>query len=102
MGVQAGDRVWHLPLFPEYREQLKSDVADIVNSGGRQASPCTGATFIGEFVPEGVSWAHLDIAGTAYTGSEKAWQPAGPTAAGMRLMVELALDMATDVGRPVD
>ena len=99
---RAGDRVWHLPLFPEYREQLKSDVADLVNSGGRSASPCTGAMFIREFVPDGVSWAHLDIAGTAYTGSEKAWQPAGPTAAGMRLMVELAFEMASDVGKPVD
>ena len=102
VAARAGDRVWPLPLFPEYREQLKSDVADIVNSGGRQASPCTGAMFIREFVPDGVSWAHLDIAGTAYTGSEKSWQPAGPTAAGMRLMVELAFDMASDVGKPVD
>jgi leucyl aminopeptidase len=99
---RAGDRVWPMPLFPEYREQLKSEVADIVNSGGRNASPCTGAMFIREFVPDGVSWAHLDIAGTAYTGSEKAWQPPGPTAAGMRLMVELALDMAAEVGKPVD
>jgi leucyl aminopeptidase len=99
---RAGDRVWPMPLFPEYREQLKSEVADIVNSGGRNASPCTGAMFIGEFVPDGVSWAHLDIAGTAYTGSEKAWQPAGATAVGVRLMVELALDMGAEVGKPVD
>ncbi|HEV8634995.1 MAG TPA: leucyl aminopeptidase [Chloroflexota bacterium] len=100
---RAGDRVWPLPLFPEYREQLKSDVADLVNSGGRHASPCTAAMFLKEFVEDGVSWAHLDIAGTAYTTSDRAWQPAGPTAAGLRLFVELALAMAADAsGAPVD
>ncbi|HEY3079320.1 MAG TPA: leucyl aminopeptidase [Chloroflexota bacterium] len=100
---RAGDRVWPLPLFPEYREQLKSDVADIVNSGGRNASPCTAAMFLKEFVEDGASWAHLDIAGTAYTTAERSWQPAGPTAAGLRLFVEVALAMAAEKpGAPVD
>jgi leucyl aminopeptidase len=100
---RSGDRVWQLPLFAEYREQLKSDVADIVNSGGRQASPCTAAVFLKEFVEGDASWAHLDIAGTAYTTSERSWQPAGPTAAGLRLFVEMALAMAAEVSaKPVD
>ncbi|HZQ97292.1 MAG TPA: leucyl aminopeptidase [Chloroflexota bacterium] len=91
---RGGERTWRLPLYPEYRELLKSDVADIGNSGGRAASPCTGATFIKEFVAEGMAWAHLDIAGTAWTTSDKPWMPSGPTGAGLRTFVELALGMA--------
>jgi leucyl aminopeptidase len=91
---RAGDRVWPMPLFPEYREQLKSDVADIANVGGRSGGACTAAAFIREFVEGGRPWAHLDIAGTAYTSGDKPHQASGPTGVGTRLFVELALDLA--------
>ncbi|HEY3109645.1 MAG TPA: leucyl aminopeptidase [Chloroflexota bacterium] len=91
---RAGDRVWPMPLFPEYREQLKSEVADIANIGGRAGGACTAAAFIQEFVEGGRPWAHLDIAGTAYTSGEKPHQVSGPTGAATRLFVELALDLA--------
>jgi leucyl aminopeptidase len=93
---RAGERVWSMPLFPEYREQLKSDVADLANVGGRAGGACTAAAFIKEFVEADRSWAHLDIAGTAYTSGDKSHQASGPTGAATRLFVELALDLAGD------
>lgn len=91
---RAGDRVWPMPLFPEYREQLKSDVADLANVGGRAGGACTAAAFIREFVEDARPWAHLDIAGTAYTSSDRPHQPSGATGAATRLFVELALELA--------
>jgi leucyl aminopeptidase len=91
---RAGERVWPMPLFPEYREQLKSDVADIANVGGRAGGACTAASFIKEFVEGDRPWAHLDIAGTAYTSGDKPHQAGGPTGAATRLFVELALELA--------
>jgi leucyl aminopeptidase len=68
---RAGDRMWPLPLFDEYRDQLKSDIADMMNVGGRPASSITAAMFLKEFTG-GLPWAHLDIAGTAWkSGAEK-------------------------------
>ena len=61
--AEAGDKVWQLPMFDEYKEQNKSDIADLKNSGGRKASPITAALFISEFAGE-TPWVHLDIAGT--------------------------------------
>ncbi|MBM4418653.1 MAG: leucyl aminopeptidase [Chloroflexi bacterium] len=88
---RAGERVWPLPLFPEYREQLKSDVADIANVGGRTGGACTAAAFIRAFVRADVPWAHLDIAGTSHTSADRPYQAAGPTGAATRLFIELAL-----------
>ncbi len=85
--VRSGERVWRLPLWPEYRKQLDSDIADIKNSGGREASPITAGHFLKEFV-ENVPWAHLDIAGTAWADEARAYQPKGATGAGVRLLVE--------------
>jgi leucyl aminopeptidase len=87
---RAGDRVWPLPLFPEYGEQLKSEIADIVNSAGRAAGAITAAWFLKEFV-ENRPWAHLDIAGTAWTEERKAYLPKGPTGVAVRLLVALGL-----------
>lgn len=84
---RSGERVWRLPLWPEYRKQLDSDIADIKNSGGREASPITAGYFLKEFV-ENVPWAHLDIAGTAWADEARAHQPKGATGAGVRLLVE--------------
>jgi leucyl aminopeptidase len=85
----AGDRCWPLPLYEEYREQIKSEIADMVNVGGRPASVCTAAMFIKEFVGE-LPWAHLDIAGTAWADDAKPWQPKGATGVAVRTLAELA------------
>ncbi len=86
----AGERAWQLPLYDEYLEQLKSQVADVANVGGRSAGTITGAMFIRQFVDEGVAWAHLDIAGTAWTESDRPYLAKGPTAIPMRTFVALA------------
>jgi leucyl aminopeptidase len=70
-GVRADDRCWQLPLTEEYAEQLKSNFADFANVGGRDGGAITAATFLGKFT-QGLKWAHLDIAGTAYySGAQK-------------------------------
>jgi leucyl aminopeptidase len=70
-GERSGDRVWQLPLWPEYRKQLKSNFADLTNIGGPEAGTITAASFLSHFT-EAYPWAHLDIAGTAWkTGKEK-------------------------------
>jgi leucyl aminopeptidase len=89
-GERAGERCWPLPLWEEYRDLVKSDIADVKNSGGRGAGSITGGWFLREFV-EGFPWVHLDIAGTAYTESEAAYQSKGPTAFGVRLFTEFLL-----------
>ncbi|MFQ6047674.1 MAG: leucyl aminopeptidase, partial [Gemmatimonadales bacterium] len=92
-GDKAGERCWQLPLWDEYREQIKSDVADVKNSGGRAAGTLTAAWFLREFV-EGYPWAHLDIAGTAYTDQERPDIARGPTGVGVRLFAEFVLSRA--------
>ena len=89
----AGDRTWPMPLFDEYAEQLKSEIADMINSGGRPAGACTAAMFLKEFAG-GLPWAHLDIAGTAWAEEAKPWQPKGPTGVAVRTLAELAFTSA--------
>src|SRR5207302_56943 len=89
----AGERCWPLPLWDEYRELLKSDIADVKNSGGRGAGTIAGGWFLREFV-DGFPWVHLDIAGTAYTDAEPPHQTKGPTAVGVRLFTEFILKRA--------
>jgi leucyl aminopeptidase len=86
---RAGDRVWPMPLFDEYREQLNSDIADLANTGGRPAGAATAATFLKEFTG-GLPWAHLDIAGTAWAEESKPYQPKGPSGVAVRTLAELA------------
>ena len=86
---KAGDRCWPMPLFDEYAEQLKSEIADMMNSGGRPAGACTAAMFLKEFAG-GLPWAHLDIAGTAWSEEAKAWQPKGATGVAVRALAELS------------
>jgi leucyl aminopeptidase len=93
-GSRSGERVWQLPLWPEYREQIKSDVADIKNTGGRPAATITAAMFLREFVGS-VPWAHLDIAGRAWAEKASPYQPAGPTGVGVRLFTEWVRGRAT-------
>ena len=92
-GERAGERCWPLPLWDEYRELLKSDIADVKNSGGRGAGTIAGGWFLREFV-NGFPWVHLDIAGTAYTDAEAPHQTKGPTAVGVRLFTEFILKRA--------
>ncbi|MES2123187.1 MAG: leucyl aminopeptidase [Gemmatimonadota bacterium] len=89
-GERAGERVWELPLWDEFKELIKSDIADVKNTGGRPAGTITAALFLKEFV-EGYPWAHLDIAGTAYTDREMATQTRGPTGVLVRLFTEFLL-----------
>ncbi|MDQ3136639.1 MAG: leucyl aminopeptidase [Gemmatimonadota bacterium] len=89
-GERAGERVWPLPLWDEYRELMKSDIADVKNAGGRPAGSISAGWFLREFV-DGFPWAHLDIAGTAYTDREDAARVKGPTGVGVRLFSEFVL-----------
>jgi leucyl aminopeptidase len=93
-GERAGERAWPLPLWDEYRDLIKSDIADVKNSGGRAAGTITAGWFLREFV-EGFPWAHLDIAGTAYSDRDDATRVKGPTGAGVRLFSEFVLGRAT-------
>ena len=86
---RAGDRCWPMPLYEDYAEQLRSEVADMVNSGGRAAGSCTAAMFLKEFAG-GLPWAHLDIAGTAWVDDLKPWQAKGATGVAVRTLAELA------------
>lgn len=86
----TGERVWRLPLHPEYREMMTSPVADLVNSNAnRQAHPIQGAAFLSCFVKEGIPWVHLDIAGVH--NSDKEFGPfiKGPNGWGVRLLAEI-------------
>jgi len=86
-GDNADDRAWRLPLTPEYAEQLKSNFADFANIGGREAGTITAASFLSKFT-EGMNWAHLDIAGTAYVGGVAK----GNTGRPVPLLLEFLLD----------
>jgi leucyl aminopeptidase len=77
-GRRAGEPGWQLPMWDDYRELIKSDVADVKNSGGRPAGTISAALFLKEFV-DGYPWVHLDIAGTAYSESDLVTIPRGPT-----------------------
>src|SRR3954466_9245870 len=89
-GEKAGERLWPLPLWEDYRDLMKSDIADVKNSGGRPAGSISAGWFLREFV-DGFPWAHLDIAGTAYTDREEATRVKGPTGMGVRLFTEFVL-----------
>ena len=89
IGARTGDRSWPMPLYEEYGEQLRSEIADMVNTGGRPAGACTAAMFLKEFAGN-LPWAHLDVAGTAWAEEAKPWQPKGPTGIAVRMLAELA------------
>jgi len=91
LGEQTGDRCWPMPSADEYFEQLKSDVADMTNTGGRPAGAVTAAVFLKQFAG-GLPWAHLDIAGVAWAEDARPYQVKGATGAATRLLAELALD----------
>jgi leucyl aminopeptidase len=88
---RAGDRSWPMPVFDDYAEQLKSEIADFTNTGGRAAGAVTAALFLKEFVGS-LPWVHLDIAGTAWAEETKGYQPKGATGVGVRTLAQLALN----------
>ena len=90
---QTGERTWQMPMFDDYKEQFRSDVADIKNVGGRAAGSITGAQIIGEFA-DGAAWVHLDIASTSRSDSTKGYNPKGATGVPLRTLVGLALNLA--------
>jgi leucyl aminopeptidase len=92
-GERTDERVWQLPLWDEYREMVKSEIADVRNTGGsRKAGSITAAAFLDVFVGD-YAWAHLDIAGTAWSeGSAKPYQGHGATGIGVRLLVQTLMD----------
>jgi leucyl aminopeptidase len=89
-GREVGEKFWQLPLDKEYTKQIKSDIADIKNVGGRKAGTITAAAFLKEFT-EGITWAHLDIAGTAWGDEAKPFRSKGPTGVAVRTLVNLVL-----------
>ncbi|HWQ12805.1 MAG TPA: leucyl aminopeptidase [Roseiflexaceae bacterium] len=87
-GEASGERAWQLPLWEPYKEMVKSDVADVKNSAGRHGGAITAAAFLSNFVGE-YPWAHLDIAGTAWTDAKpRPYTPKGATGVGVRLLTQ--------------
>lgn len=92
----SGDRVWRLPLWEEYGEDFKSDIADLKNitGGGKGAGTASAGMFLSKFVDPSIQWAHIDIAGAAWRKKGSGTQPSGPTGFGVRLLVDLAEELS--------
>jgi leucyl aminopeptidase len=91
---EAGEKMWRLPLDDEYKENIKSSIADIVNSGGRWGGAINAAMFLKEFA-EDTPWIHLDIAGTAWMEDQKPWIAKGPSGIALRSLVEFVKGFAS-------
>jgi leucyl aminopeptidase len=85
---RSGDRIWQLPLYPEYFDMVKSDVADVKNIGGKASGAMTAAAFLATFVDEKTPWAHFDIAGTSDVSEQKPYIAKGATGVGVDLFVQ--------------
>lgn len=96
-GKSVGEKFWQLPLDAEYTNQIKSDIADIKNVGGKKAGTITAAAFLKEFVGE-TSWAHLDIAGTAWGDTAQPYRSKGPTGVAVRTLIEFVESAARQNG----
>jgi len=91
----AGEKMWQLPLFDEYKELNKSDLADIKNTGGRYGGAITAAWFLREFA-EDTPWVHLDIAGTFLSEKDRGYNAKGATGVGVRTLVNLAIVLSQE------
>ena len=91
--VETGEKLWELPIWDDYAELIKSDVADMKNTGGRAGGAITAAVFLGKFVGN-TPWVHLDIAGPAWLSKEKPYIPRGASAVGVRLLLRFLRDQA--------
>lgn len=96
-GKSVGEKFWQLPLDPEYTNQIKSDIADIKNVGGKKAGTITAAAFLKEFAGD-TSWAHLDIAGTAWGDTAQPYRSKGPTGVAVRTLIEFIESSARQNG----
>lgn len=92
----TGEKVWQMPLWEEYHELIKSDVADFKNAAGRAGGAITAAVFLSKFVDQ-IPWVHIDIAGTAFSSKDKAYIPKGATGVGVRLLVQILTELADEV-----
>lgn len=92
--AKAGEPMWPLPLYPEYSEHIKSDIADIKNTGIRYGGAITAALFLSEFVREGLRWAHVDIAGPAFCDKEYSYMKKGGSGVGVRTLIRYLMDLA--------
>jgi leucyl aminopeptidase len=92
-GERAGEHIWQLPMYEEYKEQNKSDVADIQNTGGRYAGAITAAQFLAEFVGD-TPWVHLDIAGTFMSDKEQGYNIKGATGVPVRTLIYLVMNLS--------
>jgi leucyl aminopeptidase len=92
--AEAGEKMWRLPLDDEYKDNIKSSIADIVNSGGRWGGAINAAMFLKEFA-EDTPWIHLDIAGTAWMEDQKPWIAKGPSGIALRSLVQFVKDFAS-------
>ena len=92
-GAEAGEKMWQLPIYDEYKEQNKSTVADIKNTGGRDAGSITAALFVGEFAGD-TPWVHLDIAGTNMIDKVRKYEVKGATGVPVRTLVNLVISLA--------
>jgi len=91
--TDTGEKMWELPNYTEYKKDIKSNIADLKNSGGRMAGAITAGLFIGEFV-ENTPWVHIDIAGTATIEKEDGYNLKGATGVGTRTLIQLAQNMS--------
>jgi leucyl aminopeptidase len=91
--VKAGEKMWRLPVDDEYKEQIRSSIADIMNTGGRWGGAITAAMFLKEFAEE-TPWIHLDIAGTAWMEEQKPWISKGPSGIALRSLIEFVKSFA--------
>jgi leucyl aminopeptidase len=93
-GEASGERLWPMPMSDEYRDDVRSDIADLRNSAGREGGAIYGAVFIEGGVGQQIEWAHLDIAGVAWYESDRTFSPKGPQGPAVRTIVELASSIA--------
>jgi leucyl aminopeptidase len=91
-GDNVYERVWEMPLFEEYKEYIRSDIADLKNTGGKSGALMSSGYFLSEFAGEG-PWVHLDIAGTAWLEKERTYTPKGASGIGVRLILNLIKEL---------
>jgi leucyl aminopeptidase len=94
--TETGEKIWELPIWDDYAELIKSDVADMKNTGGRAGGAITAAVFLHKFVGE-TPWVHLDIAGPAWLSKERHYVPRGASAVGVRLLVRFFRDLGSNL-----
>ncbi|OLC52633.1 MAG: hypothetical protein AUH85_16495 [Chloroflexi bacterium 13_1_40CM_4_68_4] len=92
-GTAAGDRLWPMPLTPEYRDEIKGEVADLRNSAGREGGAIKAAAFLEAVIDDATEWAHLDIASVFWSDRDRAYAPRGPQGQPVRTLVTLALSL---------